>query len=59
MVGTPCYAQFAVSRDQVHKRFLEFYVNVLRWLHDTPLDDATTGRVFEYLRYIVFGQDPV
>ncbi|KAH0358805.1 hypothetical protein KCU65_g10182, partial [Aureobasidium melanogenum] len=43
----------------VHKRPLEFYVGALRWLHDTPLDDATSGRVFEYLWHVIFGQDPV
>lgn len=30
VVGTPCCAHFAVSRDQVHKRPLEFYVGALR-----------------------------
>ncbi|KAG9736719.1 hypothetical protein KCU98_g18230, partial [Aureobasidium melanogenum] len=59
VVGTPCCAQFAVSRDQVYKRPLEFYVGALRWSHDTPLDNATTGRVFEYLWHVIFGQDPV
>lgn len=47
VIATPCCAQFAVSRDQVHKRPLEFYVGALKWLHETPLDDATSGRVFE------------
>ncbi|KAI4726128.1 hypothetical protein E4T49_06055 [Aureobasidium sp. EXF-10728] len=41
VIGTPCCAQFAVSRDQVRKRTLEFYVGALKWLHETPLDDAT------------------
>ncbi|KAG9941339.1 hypothetical protein KCU84_g17673, partial [Aureobasidium melanogenum] len=59
VVGTPCCAQFAVSRDQVYKRPLEFYVGALRWSHDTPLDDATSGRVFEYLWHVIFGQDPM
>jgi hypothetical protein len=48
VIGVPCCAQFAVSRDQVHKRPLKFYVNALKWLHETPLDDDTSGRVFEY-----------
>ena len=59
VIGTPCCAQFAVSRDQVRKRPLEFYVGALKWLHDTALDDATSGRVFEYIWHIIFGQDPV
>lgn len=48
IIGAPCCAQFAVSRDQVHKRPLDFYVGALKWLHETPLDDATSGRVFEH-----------
>lgn len=59
VVGTSCCAQFAVSRDQVHKRPLEYYVGALRWLHDTLLDDATSGRVLEYLWHIIFRQGPV
>lgn len=59
IIGTPCRAQFAVSRDQVRKRPLEFYAGALDWLHDTPLDDDTSGRVFEHIWHIIFGQDPV
>jgi hypothetical protein len=59
VIGAPCCAQFAVSRDQVRKRPLEFYVGALKWLHDTPLDDATSGRVFEYIWHIIFGQEAV
>ncbi|KAI4715231.1 hypothetical protein E4T48_08593 [Aureobasidium sp. EXF-10727] len=59
VIGTPCCAQFAVSQDQVHKRPLSFYVGALKWLHETPLDDATSGRVFEYIWHIIFGRDSV
>ncbi|KEQ59545.1 uncharacterized protein M437DRAFT_77999 [Aureobasidium melanogenum CBS 110374] len=59
VIGATCCAQFAVSRDQVRKRPLEFYVGALKWLHETPLDDDTSGRVFEHLWHIIFGQDPV
>ena len=59
VIGSPCCAQFAVSRDQVHKRPLGFYVGAFKWLHDTPLDDDTSGRVFEHIWHIIFGQDPV
>ncbi|KAG9696238.1 hypothetical protein KCU95_g4436, partial [Aureobasidium melanogenum] len=44
---------------EVRKRPLEFYVGALKWLHETPLDDDTSGRVFEHLWHIIFGQDPV
>lgn len=57
--ATPCCAQFAVSKEQVLKRSLSFYTRAHRWLQNTPLDDDTSGRVFEYLWHIIFGQEPV
>jgi hypothetical protein len=59
ILATPCCAQFAVSSKQVQKRSLEEYKKYYTWLMETPLDDATSGRVFEYLWHILFGQDPV
>jgi hypothetical protein len=59
ILATPCCAQFAVSSKQVQKRPLEEYRNYYTWLMETPLDDATSGRAFEYLWHILFGQDPV
>lgn len=59
VVGTPCCAQFAVSRDQVRMRPLEFYTKAHHWLLETSLDDDTSGRVFEYMWHIIFGQEPV
>ena len=49
VIATPCCAQFAVSREQVLRRSRESYVRYLGWLLETPLDDFTSGRVFEYL----------
>ncbi|CAG8247630.1 unnamed protein product [Penicillium olsonii] len=59
MVATPCCAQFAVTREQVLKRPRSDYENYHHWLMTTELDDETSGRVFEYLWHIIFGQDPV
>lgn len=59
VIGTPCCAQFSVSREQVHQRPRTFYLRAHQWLLDADLDDATTGRVFEYMWHIIFGQDPV
>ncbi|KAF2120189.1 hypothetical protein BDV96DRAFT_566839 [Lophiotrema nucula] len=59
ILATPCCAQFAVSRDQVRKRPLEEYRKYYQWLMDTPLKDETSGRVFEYLWHIIYGQDAV
>lgn len=59
ILATPCCAQFAVSREQVRKVKLEEYKKYYRWLMRTELEDATSGRVFEYLWHIIFGQNPV
>ncbi|KAI5270084.1 hypothetical protein E4T47_06474 [Aureobasidium subglaciale] len=59
VIGVACCAQFAVSRDQILKRTKGEYVRMHRWLMTTELDDQTSGRVFEYLWHIVFGQEPV
>ncbi|KAI5242335.1 hypothetical protein E4T43_04815 [Aureobasidium subglaciale] len=59
VIGVACCAQFAVSRDQILKRTKGEYVRMHRWLMATELDDQTSGRVFEYLWHIVFGQEPV
>lgn len=59
VVATPCCAQFAVTRQQVLARPLSDYETYHRWLMETELDDETSGRVFEYLWHVIFGQDPV
>jgi hypothetical protein len=59
VLATPCCAQFAVSSKQVQKRPLDEYKKYYMWLMQTPLKDETSGRVFEYLWHILFGQDPV
>lgn len=58
VLATPCCAQFAVSSKQVQKRVLDAYKKYYRWLMETPLNDETSGRVFEYLWHVLFGQDP-
>ncbi|KAJ5563102.1 hypothetical protein N7461_001863 [Penicillium sp. DV-2018c] len=59
VVATPCCAQFAVTREQVLQRPRSDYESYHRWLMTTELDDETSGRVFEYLWHIIFGQDSV
>ncbi|KAF1995981.1 hypothetical protein P154DRAFT_394460, partial [Amniculicola lignicola CBS 123094] len=59
VLATPCCAQFAVSRKQVLKRPRSEYKRFHDWLIETELDDYTSGRVFEYLWHVIFGQDPV
>ncbi|KAF2650914.1 hypothetical protein K491DRAFT_720311 [Lophiostoma macrostomum CBS 122681] len=59
IIATPCCAQFAVTKEQVLKRKREGYERYLQWLHETPIDDYTSGRVFEFLWHIFFGRDAV
>lgn len=48
LVGVPCCSQFAVSREAVRTRSKEDYIRYRQWLLDTDLDNATSGRIFEY-----------
>lgn len=59
IIAAPCCAQFAVPATQILERPKEDYERFLNWLYTTPLDDFTSGRVFEYLWHIIFGKDPV
>ncbi|KAJ5318377.1 hypothetical protein N7476_004797 [Penicillium atrosanguineum] len=59
VIGTPCCAQFAVTKERILARPLTDYQHYHQWLMKTSLDDDTSGRVFEYLWHIIFGEDPV
>lgn len=48
VVGVPCCSQFAVSREAVRARPKEDYERYRQWLIDVELDNATSGRIFEY-----------
>ncbi|KAK5202601.1 hypothetical protein LTR41_011655 [Exophiala xenobiotica] len=58
-IWTPCCAQFTVSRDQIYRRPFQDYVNIRRWLLDTELEDAHSGRILEYLWHVIFGKEAV
>jgi hypothetical protein len=58
-IGAACCAQFAVSRDQVQKRPLNDYVKIRQWILDTELNDASSGRVMEFLWHVIFGMEGV
>lgn len=59
VVATQCCAQFAVSGAQLLKRPKEDYERYRQFLLDTELDDATVGRVMEYMWHMIFGRDAV
>jgi len=58
-IGAACCAQFAVSRDQVRKRPVEDYIKFRQWVIETELDDASSGRVMEFLWHVIFGKEAV
>lgn len=58
-IWTSCCAQFAVSREQIHRRPLQDYVSIRQWLLETELDDSLSGRVLEYLWHVIFGKEAV
>jgi len=58
-VGTPCCAQFAVSRWTIRNHPRQYYEKLQHWLLQTEQPDELSGRVFEYLWHIMFGMDAV
>ncbi|KAI5288664.1 hypothetical protein KEM54_005024 [Ascosphaera aggregata] len=58
-VGTPCCAQFAVTRNQVRTRSREDYIRYRDWLLSTTLDDSLSGRIMEYSWHMIFGKDAI
>ncbi|KAJ5833556.1 hypothetical protein N7474_001867 [Penicillium riverlandense] len=58
-IGAACCAQFAVSSDQVRRRPREDYVKIRQWVLDTELNDASSGRVLEFLWHVIFGMEAV
>ena len=53
-ISQPCCAQFAVSGQRIRERKLEEYVRYRKWILDSELDDATTGRLMEYSWQYIF-----
>ncbi|KAL8817884.1 MAG: hypothetical protein Q9223_003365 [Gallowayella weberi] len=58
-VGAACCAQFAVSRERVLERPKSDYEGLRRWVMETELSDAQSGRVLEFLWHVIFGMEAV
>ncbi|MCJ1285813.1 hypothetical protein MMC26_005154 [Xylographa opegraphella] len=58
-IGSPCCAQFAVSKRQIRARPRADYERYRDWVLETRLPDRTSGRVMEYLWHIIFGKGAV
>ena len=48
VVAVSCCSQFGVTRDTIRSRPVEDYIRFRDWLLATPLEDALSGRVFEF-----------
>lgn len=59
IIGVPCCAQFALTRNTIRARPRRDYQRFRQWLLDTELEDYISGRVFEYSWHIIFGKPPV
>lgn len=53
-LSQPCCAQFALSRDRVRQIPRAKFIWYRDWLTNTKLDDAWSGRVFEYMWQYIF-----
>ena len=58
-VGAACCAQFAVSRSRLRERPLSDFEHFRKWIIDTDMTDAKSGRVLEFLWHIIFGMQAV
>lgn len=48
VVGVSCCAQFAATKEKIWERKREDYEKYRKWIMETDLGDAISGRVFEY-----------
>lgn len=58
-VTAPCCAQFAISREAIHKQPLEAYERIRRWVwryDNHPLTSMNTGLVLEYMWHVIWGK---
>lgn len=49
-----CCAQFALSRERIRQVPIERLLHYRRWLLNTGMDDAYSGRIFEYIWHYIF-----
>jgi hypothetical protein len=58
-IAAACCAQFALSRNQIHLRPRDDYIKFRQWIIDTEMNDASSGRVMEFLWHVIFGMNAV
>ena len=52
----PCCAEFIVSRERILAHSRDFYIHMRDWIIDTELGRYRSGRVFEYMWHVIFGE---
>lgn len=58
-LSAPCCAEFIVNRDRVLAHPKSFYVSMRDWIIETELGRYRSGRVFEYMWHVIFGEADV
>ncbi|KAF2141642.1 uncharacterized protein K452DRAFT_287592 [Aplosporella prunicola CBS 121167] len=54
VLAQPCCSQFALSRDRIRSIPVQRFTAYRDWLLRSPLDDALSGRIWEYMWQFVF-----
>jgi len=57
-IAAPCCSNFAVSRERVVMRTLEWWIELRKWLIEVDLDGVNAGKVLEYTWHLWFGMTP-
>lgn len=58
-LSAPCCAEFIVSRERILAHSKDFYVHMRDWIMETELGRYRSGRVFEYMWHVIFGEGHV
>jgi hypothetical protein len=57
VIAAPCCAQFAATKEAIRARPKEFWERLQKWLIETPLDSAVSGRLIEYTWHLIFQKE--
>lgn len=52
-------SQFVVDKSHILQYEKKFYENLLNWINLTPLDNAISGRIFEYTWHYIFTKNNI
>ena len=52
----PCCAEFMVAKERILGHSKSFYVHLRDWIVETELGRYRSGRVFEYMWHVIFGE---